>query len=180
MLAWRLSNTMDRAFVVAALEDGPPEIVNTDQGSHGPLQNNGFVNHIHGKKPKGGTMPEVMRRANNAKSRIRAEGSGWICSSEPSASHGRRSRSRDGRARGPTSILGQIAQTEAAEHDQNTFIACDKAVDRSVQLPTSSGLLRRLGRRGFSSLRGPAAQPGHPRLCRMLYPGFYEKAYGPR
>jgi putative transposase len=38
VLAWRLSNTMDRAFAVAALEEalsrfGRPEIFNTDQGS---------------------------------------------------------------------------------------------------------------------------------------------------
>ena len=38
MLAWRLSNTMDTAFCLAALEDalgrfGTPEIFNTDQGS---------------------------------------------------------------------------------------------------------------------------------------------------
>ena len=37
-LAWRLSNTMDSAFAVAALEEalsrfGRPEIFNTDQGS---------------------------------------------------------------------------------------------------------------------------------------------------
>jgi putative transposase len=37
-LAWRLSNTMDAGFCVAALEDalarfGRPEIFNTDQGS---------------------------------------------------------------------------------------------------------------------------------------------------
>jgi len=36
------------------------------------LAKNGFVSHIHRKKPKGRTMPEVMRRANNAKSRIRS------------------------------------------------------------------------------------------------------------
>jgi len=36
------------------------------------LVRNGFVSHIHRKKPKGRTMPEVMRRANNAKSKIRS------------------------------------------------------------------------------------------------------------
>jgi transposase, IS5 family len=36
------------------------------------LAKNGFVSHIHRKKPKGRTMPEVMRRSNNAKSRIRS------------------------------------------------------------------------------------------------------------
>ncbi len=38
VLAWRLSNTMDARFCVEALEEalaryGPPEIMNTDQGS---------------------------------------------------------------------------------------------------------------------------------------------------
>ena len=38
VLAWRLSNTRDAGFCVAALDDalarhGPPEIFNTDQGS---------------------------------------------------------------------------------------------------------------------------------------------------
>lgn len=38
VLAWRLSNTMDASFCVAALEEalarfGKPEIFNTDQGS---------------------------------------------------------------------------------------------------------------------------------------------------
>jgi IS5 family transposase len=36
------------------------------------LTKNGFVSHIHRKKPKGRAMPETMRRANNAKSKIRA------------------------------------------------------------------------------------------------------------
>jgi len=36
------------------------------------LNKNGFVSHIHHKKPKGRAMPETMRRANNAKSKIRA------------------------------------------------------------------------------------------------------------
>src|SRR5215813_11361797 len=31
-----------------------------------------LVSHIHRKKPKGRAMPETMRRANNAKSKIRA------------------------------------------------------------------------------------------------------------
>src|SRR5436309_11525287 len=35
------------------------------------LNKNGFVSHIHRKKPKGRAMPETMRRANNAKSKIR-------------------------------------------------------------------------------------------------------------
>jgi IS5 family transposase len=36
------------------------------------LTKNGFVSHIHRKKPKGRAMPETMRRANNAKSKIRS------------------------------------------------------------------------------------------------------------
>jgi hypothetical protein len=36
------------------------------------LTKNGFVSHIHRKKPKGRVMPNTMRRANNAKSKIRA------------------------------------------------------------------------------------------------------------
>ena len=65
------------------------------------LIRNGFVSHIHRKKPKGRIMPEATRRANNAKSTIRSRvelcspsrRSEWICSSEPSASHGQRPRS---------------------------------------------------------------------------------------
>jgi IS5 family transposase len=33
------------------------------------LNKNGFVSHIHRKKPKGRAMPETMRRGNNAKSK---------------------------------------------------------------------------------------------------------------
>jgi IS5 family transposase len=36
------------------------------------LTKNGFVSHIQRKKPKGRAMPETMRRANNAKSKIRS------------------------------------------------------------------------------------------------------------
>ena len=36
------------------------------------LIKNGFVSHIHRKKPKGRAMHETMRRANNAKSKIRS------------------------------------------------------------------------------------------------------------
>src|SRR5262245_21923570 len=36
------------------------------------LTKNGFVSHIHRKKPKGRAMPETMQRVNNAKSKIRA------------------------------------------------------------------------------------------------------------
>jgi hypothetical protein len=36
------------------------------------LNKNGFGSHIHRKKPKGRAMHETMRRANNAKSKIRS------------------------------------------------------------------------------------------------------------
>ena len=36
------------------------------------LTRNGFMSHIHRKKPKGRTMPEAIRRANNTKSKIRS------------------------------------------------------------------------------------------------------------
>jgi IS5 family transposase len=36
------------------------------------LARNGFFSHIHRKKPKGRAMPETIRRANNAKSKIRS------------------------------------------------------------------------------------------------------------
>jgi IS5 family transposase len=36
------------------------------------LARNGFASHIHRKKPKGRTMPEMIRRANNAKSKVRS------------------------------------------------------------------------------------------------------------
>src|ERR1700758_1741178 len=36
------------------------------------LTKNGFVSHIHRKKPKGRAIPDTMRRANTAKSKIRA------------------------------------------------------------------------------------------------------------
>jgi len=36
------------------------------------LTRNGFTSHIHRKKPKGRAMPEVVRRANNAKTKIRS------------------------------------------------------------------------------------------------------------
>jgi transposase, IS5 family len=36
------------------------------------LNKNGFVSHIHRKKPKGRVMLETVRRANNAKSKIRS------------------------------------------------------------------------------------------------------------
>jgi IS5 family transposase len=37
------------------------------------LARNGFVSHVHRKKPKGRAMPEAMRRANAAKSQIRCK-----------------------------------------------------------------------------------------------------------
>jgi putative transposase len=61
VLAWRLSNTMDAAFCVAALEDalrrhGRPEIFNTDQGSQftslaftGVLQDHGIQISMDGR-----------------------------------------------------------------------------------------------------------------------------------
>ena len=36
------------------------------------LVRNGYVSHIHRKKPKGKAMPEAARRSNNSKSKIRA------------------------------------------------------------------------------------------------------------
>ena len=36
------------------------------------LARNGFFSHIHRKMPKGRAMPETIRRANNAKSKIRS------------------------------------------------------------------------------------------------------------
>jgi transposase, IS5 family len=36
------------------------------------MEKNGFVSHIHRKKPKGRPMPDAIRRANAAKSKIRA------------------------------------------------------------------------------------------------------------
>ena len=36
------------------------------------MAKNGFVSHVHRKKPKGRAMPDMMRRANNAKSKIRS------------------------------------------------------------------------------------------------------------
>jgi len=36
------------------------------------MERNGFISHIHRKKPKGRAMPEAIRRANAAKSKIRS------------------------------------------------------------------------------------------------------------
>ena len=36
------------------------------------IARNGFVSHVHRKKPKGKAMPEAVRRTNNAKSKVRA------------------------------------------------------------------------------------------------------------
>jgi transposase, IS5 family len=36
------------------------------------MEKNGFASHVHRKKPKGRAMPEAIRRANNAKSKIRS------------------------------------------------------------------------------------------------------------
>ena len=37
------------------------------------IEKNGFVSHVHRKKPKGRAMSAVTRRANNAKSKIRSK-----------------------------------------------------------------------------------------------------------
>jgi IS5 family transposase len=37
------------------------------------IRKNGFVSHVHRKKPKGRAMPGAIRRANNAKSKIRSK-----------------------------------------------------------------------------------------------------------
>ena len=37
------------------------------------MEKNGFVSHVHRKKPKGRIMPAAIRRANNAKSKIRSK-----------------------------------------------------------------------------------------------------------
>ncbi len=36
------------------------------------MEKNGFVSHVHRKKPKDRAMPEAIRRSNNAKSKIRS------------------------------------------------------------------------------------------------------------
>jgi IS5 family transposase len=36
------------------------------------MEKNGFVSHVHRKKPKGRAMPEALSRANNAKSKVRS------------------------------------------------------------------------------------------------------------
>jgi IS5 family transposase len=36
------------------------------------MEKNGFVSHVHRKKPKGRAMPEAIRRANNVKSKVRS------------------------------------------------------------------------------------------------------------
>jgi hypothetical protein len=37
------------------------------------MERNGFVSHVHRKRPKGRPIPEAIGRANNAKSKIRFE-----------------------------------------------------------------------------------------------------------
>jgi transposase, IS5 family len=37
------------------------------------MEKNGFVSHVHRKKPKSRAMPEALSRANNAKSKIRSK-----------------------------------------------------------------------------------------------------------
>jgi IS5 family transposase len=36
------------------------------------MEKNGFVSHVHRKKPKGRAVPEAHSRANNAKSKVRS------------------------------------------------------------------------------------------------------------
>jgi transposase, IS5 family len=36
------------------------------------MAKNGFVSHVHRKKPKGRIMPKAVRRGSNAKSKIRS------------------------------------------------------------------------------------------------------------
>jgi hypothetical protein len=56
------------------------------------MEKNGFVSHVHRKKPQGRAMLETIRRANNAKSKSARMSStsspsrriGWRASSEPS------------------------------------------------------------------------------------------------
>jgi transposase, IS5 family len=36
------------------------------------MAKNGFVSHVHRKKPKGRVMPKAVRRGNNAKSKTRS------------------------------------------------------------------------------------------------------------
>ena len=36
------------------------------------MERNGFVSHLHRKRPRGRPMPEAIRRANTAKSKIRS------------------------------------------------------------------------------------------------------------
>ena len=36
------------------------------------MEMNGFVSHVHRKKPKGRSMPVALSRANNAKSKVRS------------------------------------------------------------------------------------------------------------
>ncbi len=36
------------------------------------MEKNGFVSHVHRKKPKGHAMPQAIRRANAVKSKIRS------------------------------------------------------------------------------------------------------------
>src|SRR5262249_52152105 len=65
------------------------------------LNKNGFVSHVHRKKPKGRAMHETMRRAHNAKTKSARVSSmcspskriGWGYSSELSGSPERRPRS---------------------------------------------------------------------------------------
>ncbi|WP_422075732.1 DDE-type integrase/transposase/recombinase [Tranquillimonas rosea] len=58
-LSWRLSNTLEAEFCAEALDEaiarfGPPEIMNTDQGSQGGLNRSsqhGQFQHSRGSRP---------------------------------------------------------------------------------------------------------------------------------
>ena len=62
-----------KACSTAAIRQaGCGPILPTDRANETFPNKNGFVSHIHRKKPTGRAMHETMRRANNAKSKIRS------------------------------------------------------------------------------------------------------------
>jgi IS5 family transposase len=77
------SATDAAAYEGRRLRDGLLDKTNTASGvwadtayrsaaNEGFMEKNGFASHVHRKKPKGRLMPEAMRRANAAKSKIRS------------------------------------------------------------------------------------------------------------
>ena len=75
--------TTDAAYEGRRLREGLLDKTNTARGvwadtayrsaaNEAFMAKNGFVSHVHRKKPQGRTMPTAMRRANNAKSKIRS------------------------------------------------------------------------------------------------------------